>query len=89
MLIGVNLHLRLEASVFIVKDDNVFYFGGRAEKKGDQYSICKVILKDKDFGETVKVGKFKYKMCLHKLVYVKNNFLIFGNNNLEFNMIDS
>ena len=38
----MNLYLPLEASVFIVKDDDVYCFGGRSSKGGDTTNICKV-----------------------------------------------
>ena len=31
----MNLYVPLEASIFVVKDDNVYCFGGRSNKGGD------------------------------------------------------
>ena len=78
----MNLYLPLEASVFIVKDDDVYCFGGRSSKGGDTTNICKVQIKDKDFGSTLKIGKFSYKMCLHKMIHVRDSFIIFGNKSI-------
>lgn len=83
---GINLSEPLEASQHLVKNNLVYFFGGRTIK-GDCKTKQVIDVSQGDLGEAKLLpSSLKYKGCLSKMVYVKKYYFIFGSDN--FNNID-
>lgn len=80
---GITLSQPLEASLHVVKDDLVYFFGGRTTK-GDCKTKEFLDISQGDLGEAQRLScELKYAGCLNKMVYVRGYFFIFGSDGMN------
>jgi hypothetical protein len=79
---GITLSQPLEASLHVVKNDLVYFFGGRTTK-GDCKTKEFIDISQGDLGESERLScELKYPGCLNKMAYVRGYFFIFGSDGM-------
>lgn len=80
---GITLTQPLEASLHVVKDNLVYFLGGRTTK-GDCKTKEVVDISEGDLGEARRLTcELKHPGCLNKMVYVRGYFFIFGSDGMK------
>ena len=82
-LFGIKMTKPLEAGVQLVKDDRIFFFGGRTND-GDCKKKEFIDMSRGDLGQPELMdSKMTHAGCLNKIVYSRGFFFIFGGDNME------
>lgn len=80
---GIMLTQPLEASLHVVKNQKIFFFGGRTTK-GDCKTKEYVDISEGDLGESRRLScELNFAGCLNKMVYVRGFFFIFGSDGMN------
>lgn len=80
---GITLSQPLEASLHVVKDNLVYFLGGRTTK-GDCKTKEFIDISQGDLGESERLScELKHPGCLNKMVYVRGYFFIFGSDGMS------
>lgn len=73
----------LEAGVHIVKDQKIYFFGGRTND-GDCKKKEYIDISLGDLGEAkIMSSKLDYPGCLNKIIYSRDFFFIFGGDHMD------
>ena len=88
-MLGIELKECIEASVFVARENQIHFFGGRLNKKGDTDDKYSFNIEEGDLAEVKLVSeKLKFKGCLHKVVSIAGDFLTFGGNPNNYSLLD-
>lgn len=81
--LGISLSQPLEASQHVVRDNIIYFFGGRTTK-GDCQTKEYIDISLGDLGESKRFScELKHAGCLNKMVYVRDFFFIFGSEGMD------